>query len=203
MRDPQPLDFYFDYISPYGWIAAELVGDLARRHGRQVVWRPFLLKATVVEVMGLPPILQTPLKGAYALHDVFRLARFHGLEIAANARLNFSSLLAARATIWVARSANHLIGDFVLMLYRRHWAEGDDISDEVVVLDVGAQLGLDVAALRAGVADPVIKSEFKAAVEAAIARGVFGSPTIIVDGEMFWGSDRLSQVSAWLETGGW
>ena len=91
--------FYFDYISPFGWIAAERIGELAARHGRSVTWRPILLKATVVEAMGLPPLLDTPLKGPYQLHAAKRQARLYGLRLHKGAGGLFSSVAAARATV--------------------------------------------------------------------------------------------------------
>lgn len=64
-----PVEFFFDFISPYGWFAAERIGGIARAHARAVAWRPLLLGVTVKQAMGLPPLLETPLKGPYIRHD--------------------------------------------------------------------------------------------------------------------------------------
>jgi len=87
-------------------------------------------------------------------------------------------------------------------LYRAFFTEGLDISDADVAASVAAREGLDAAEARAAVDDPAMKDALKREVEQAIARGVFGSPFIIVDGEPFWGLDRFDQIERWLVTGG-
>jgi 2-hydroxychromene-2-carboxylate isomerase len=198
------IDFYFDFVSPFGWIAAEQIGTLARKHGRTVRWHPFLLKVAVVDTMGLRPILKTPLKGTYSWYDAKRSAALQGLTISPDVKQVFSPVPAARAIIW-ARDRKPDVEALVLGLYRRHWHDGGDISEDGDVLAVAGALGYDTAALKDGLADPAIKQAFHAEVEAAIDRGVFGSPTTIVDGEPFWGADRLDQVERWMTGGpdGW
>ncbi len=200
---PDPVIFYFDFTSPYGWIAAEQIDALAARFGRSVEWRPFLLSVTVVNAMGLPPPLETPLKGDYLRHDIARCLRFHKLDLAKNARFGFASLSAARATCWIREVAPEQTGELVCTLYRTHWAKGRDISEPAVVLDVIEGLGLDRARAAAALQDDRIKSALRKETERALGLGIFGSPSIIVDGETFWGADRLSMVSDWLERGGW
>ncbi len=200
---PDMLDFYFDFISPFGWIGAERIGAIAARHGRRIDWHPFLLKATVIETMGLPPLLETPLKGHYSLHDAKRSARYHGLSISANARFGFSSVKAERAVLWTRARSPEDVGALVLALYRRHWRDGADISEPDVIVDVAADLGLPRDEVVAALDDPWVKAALHDEVSAAIELGVFGSPTVRVDGEMFWGSDKLDMVDAWLGCGGW
>ena len=202
-RPDEPLDFYFDFVSPFGWIAAEQIGDLARRHGRGVRFHPFLLKATVMEAMGLPALLATPLKGMYLVHDARRSARLLGLKMSTEAPLVFSPVEAARATMWIKRHAPELTERFVIAAYRRSWVQAQDLARRETVLDVARELGLDPRALAIGLDDPRLKEELRQAVADTIARGVFGSPTVVVDGETFWGADRLGQVALWMERGGW
>lgn len=203
MTDGKPIDFYFDFISPFGWIAAERVGDMARERGRAINWRPFLLKATVVDAMGLPPVVTTPLKGPYLVHDAARHARFHGLQLSDKVGGVFSSVAPARAVIWARRHAPELVEPLVLALYRRWMRDGEDIASPQAVIEVAAAVGIDPAALAEGLGDPEIKDALKRDVEDTIAAGVFGSPTLVVDGEMFWGSDRVDQAFAWIDRGGW
>lgn len=198
-----PIDFFFDFLSPFGWIGAEQVGAIARRFGRSVAWHPFLLKATVIEAMGLKPLLKTPLKGDYVLHDIYRSLRYHGMRMAPGAIFDFSSVPAARATLWVRATSPGQCEDLVLALYRSHWAEGRDISELDTILDLIEGVGLSRTEAAAALASEPLKTALREANEAAIGRGVFGSPTVIVDGEMFWGADRLPMVEAWLERGGW
>ena len=88
-------------------------------------------------------------------------------------------------------------------LYRAYFARGIDISDPQAAVAVAAECGVDAAAARAAIDDPEIKDALRRENDAAIAAGVCGSPFMIVDGEPFWGADRLEQVERWLETGGW
>lgn len=200
---PPSIDFYFDFLSPFGWIGAERIGAVARRFGRAVEWHPFLLKATVIETMGLKPLLETPLKGDYVRHDVRRSLRYHGLNLADDARFTFSSVLAARAALWARATTPEHVEALILGLYRAHWAQGRDISCLPTVLDIIEETGLPGSVAVEVLNGESIKTALRDETAAAIRRGVFGSPTLIVDGEMFWGSDRIPMAEAWLETGGW
>ena len=197
------IDFYFDFISPFGWIGAERIGTLARRFGRGVRWHPFLLKATVVDTMGLPPLLETPLKGDYLRRDLRRSLRYHGLGMVEDPVFTFSSVVAARATLWVRDTAPQRTEDLVLALYRAHWSQGHDISEIDTVLAIIGELELPQHDARAALQSETIKAALRNEIADAIAAGVFGSPTTIIDGEMFWGSDRLDMMTQWLEIGGW
>lgn len=197
------IDFYFDFISPFGWLGAERIGAIARRFDRRVNWHPFLLRVTVLETMGLPPPLQTPLKGEYLIRDLHRSLRFHGLTLATDARFTFSSVLAARAALWARDAAPDGVEALVLALYRAHWSQGRDISHIDTVLAIIEALGLSRSLAEAAFADDALKMALREETAAAVQAGVFGSPTTVVDGELFWGSDRLDTVAAWLERGGW
>ena len=95
-----------------------------------------------------------------------------------------------------------LARQFALAAFRAYFTEDRDVSDLGVVLEVAGGLGVDADELSAALAGDELKGRFKADVEAAVARGVFGSPFFIVDGEPFWGSDRLPQLEKWLAEGG-
>ena len=193
------VEFFFDFVSPYGWFAAERIGALARSHARMMVWRPLLLKVTVLQAMGLPPLLETPLKGGYVAHDAARSARYYGLPWRPPTPWTFSSVSAARAIVWAIRQSDLDVEALVLALYRRAWAEGGDISTPEAVVEVATTIGLDRTQVRVGVESPETKDGLRAQVTEAVARGIFGSPFVVVDGEPFWGADRLPMVERWLE----
>lgn len=197
------IDVYFDFVSPYGWIAAERIGEVATRFARPLRWHPILLKVTVLDTMGLPPPLETPLKGPYLHHDIARSLRYHGLRLAESARFGFSSLAAARATLWARGAAPDLLHALILALYRAHWSDGRDIARADTVLDIVADVGLPRAGAAAALQSDAVKQALADENAAAIAAGVFGSPTFVVDGETFWGADRLPMVEAWITRGGW
>ena len=196
----KPIEFFFDFISPYGWFAAERIGDIARAHRRSVAWRPSLLGVTVKRAMGLPAVLQTPLKGPYLLHDAERCARLYGLPWRPPTPITFSSVAAERAVIWALAQGDLDVEVLVLGLYRHAWAEAGDISTPDAVADAAGSMGFDRRRLRAGIEHPKTKEGLRSSVADAVARGFFGSPFIVVDGEPFWGADRLPMVERWLQS---
>ena len=201
---PKPtIEFFFDFISPYGWFAAERIGAMAKRFNRQVNWRPFLLRVSVGKIMKATPPLELPLKGSYLLHDIKRTARYYGLVISNKARFGFDSVPASRALTWARSLEGRSMSDLTLALYRAHWAQGRDISDEKTILDVLEESGFCRDGAANVLAGKAIKDAFRDEVEGAIDLGVFGSPTFIVDGEPFWGVDRMPMLEAWLEHNGW
>ncbi len=199
---PDPIDFYFDFSSPYGYLAANVIDDLAARHGRGATWRPMLLGA-VFKVSGQQPLLEIPMKGDYAKRDLPRTARLMGLPFTIPEQFPFISVSACRAFYWLVDDDPAAARDLAMALYRHAFAAGQPIAQASEVVAVATSLGHDPDTVRGALQDPAIKDRLRAEVDAAIANGVFGSPFIIVDGEPFWGVDHLHQVERWLETGGW
>jgi len=197
-----PIDFYFDFSSPYGFLAAQKIEALAEKHGRAVDWHPMLL-GVVFKETGAAPLTMVPLKGDYSRRDFERSARYHGIAgFRMPPKFPIASQAPARIVLWAKTRDPALAVRVLKALYRAFFTEGLDISDADVAASVAAREGLDAAEARAAVDDPAMKDALKREVEQAIARGVFGSPFIIVDGEPFWGLDRFDQVERWLAHGG-
>ena len=197
-----PIDFYFDFSSPYGYFASTQIDRIAAKHGREVAWRPILLGA-VFKVTRQQPLPTIPLKGDYARHDLARSARLFEVPFTFPSKFPVATQAASRAFYWVQDADRALAVKLAQALYRAYFAEDRDISSPEVTADVASRLGIDRAALLAALSDPAVKERLKSEVDVAIARGVFGSPYIVIDGEPFWGSVRLDQVEKWLATGGW
>jgi 2-hydroxychromene-2-carboxylate isomerase len=197
-----PIDFYFDFSSPYGYFASSRIDALAAKHGRSVIWRPILL-GVVFKITGQQPLPTIPLKGNYAQHDLVRLARLFGLPYKTPSKFPVSGTAPSRAFYWVGDKDPALAKKLAQALYHAYFAEDRDISNPEVTANVAAKLGIDRDRLLQALNDPAVKERLKTEVDAAIERGVFGSPFIVVDKEPFWGSDRLDQVEKWLATGGW
>jgi 2-hydroxychromene-2-carboxylate isomerase len=195
-----PIDFYFDYSSPYGYIAAMKIDELAATHGRTVNWKPILLGA-VFKVTGAQPLPTLPLKGDYAKCDIARSARFHGVEFKYPSKFPIASQAPARAFYWVNDREPALARKLARTLYQAYFAEDHDISSPEVTADVAATLGLKRDEVLAAINAPAAKDRLKNQVDAAIKLGVFGSPYIVIDGEPFWGVDRFDQIERWLGTG--
>lgn len=199
-----PLAFHFDFISPYGYFASLQIEALAARHGRQVDWRPMLLGVAVLKVMGLKPMLDTPLKGDYVRHDVRRHARRLGIPLGRDLNASFGNPLPpARAFYWVRQYHPRLQAQMAHALYHAFWAEGRDLSTPEAVAEIALPDGLDPGEVAAGAASEEAATLLRNAVSASIQAGIFGSPTVVVDGEPFWGLDRLPEVEEWLRVGGW
>ena len=199
-----PLHFYFDFISPYGYLASLRIEDLAARHGRTVEWHAILLGVSVMKVMGLKPLLETPLKGDYARRDVKRTLRKLGLQLARDVDAPvMDPLPAARAFYWVKHRHPAQAGAMAAALYDAYWRQGKDLSSAQAVASIVLPAGIDASQLQAGVDSNEARVWLRSAVEASLQAGIFGSPTVVVDGEPFWGADRLPEVEEWLVRGGW
>jgi 2-hydroxychromene-2-carboxylate isomerase len=200
---PAPIDFYFDFSSPYGYLASEKIEALAAKHGRTVAWHPILL-GVVFKQTGAMPLTQVPLKGDYARRDMARSAAYHGVrDFRMPSRFPIPSQAPARIVVWLRARDPALAARVLHALYRAFFVSDVDISNPEQAVAVAATCGVDAQAARAAIEDPAIKEALKAENEQAIAKGVFGSPFIVVDGEPFWGLDHLDQVERWLATGGW
>lgn len=197
----QEIDFYFDFSSPYGYIASAKIDALAGKHGRRVHWRPFLIGA-LYKKYGYQP-LQMKGKGDYLYRDVPRHARHEGVPLAFPPSFPEALIAPARAVWWLDDQDPRRAAAFAKAAYRAYWAEGRKLADPAVVAEIAAGFGVAKDAAFAALNDPAVKERLRVETDAAIERGVFGSPFIIVDGEPFWGSDRLPQVDEWLATGGW
>ena len=198
----QPIEFYFDFSSPYGYFAAAKIEALAAKYQRTTTWRPMLLGA-VFKITGQQPLTTIPLKGSYAAHDLARSARLLNVPFKQPTRFPIGAVAPSRAFYWVGDKDPALAIKLAHALYHAYFAEDRDISNPEVTGNIAGKLGVDKAELTQALNDPAVKERLKTEVDAAIERGVFGSPYIVIDGEPFWGSDRLEQVDQWLQTGGW
>jgi 2-hydroxychromene-2-carboxylate isomerase len=196
------MDFYFDFSSPYGYLASERIDAIAAKHGRTVNWHPILL-GVIFKQTGMQPLTQVPIKGKYAELDFARTARMMKIPFAMPSVFPIASMAPARVMLWIASRNPEAAKSYVRVAYRAFFVDGFNISEPSTAAALAAGLGHDRAAALAAIDDPQFKAELKNEVERAIARGVFGSPFFIIDNEPFWGCDRLAMVEEWLKTGGW
>ena len=199
---PDPIEFYFDFSSPYGYLASERIDAIAARHGRDVTWRPYLM-GVAMKTTGSTPLVNRPMMGAYSRHDMTRSARRLDLPLTFPKPFPIATVAACRAVYWLERTDAAAAKALAQALYRAYFVDARNISEPDVVADVAAGTGADRDALLAGIQEPAVKDRLKEVTGAAIERGVFGSPFFMVDDEPFWGHDRMDEVDHWLETGGW
>jgi 2-hydroxychromene-2-carboxylate isomerase len=197
-----PIDFYFDFSSPYGYFASQKIEAIASKYGRDVKWRPFLL-GVAFKTTGGTPLPSIPVKGPYHLRDMQRTAKYLGVTFRHPSVFPIASVSACRAFYWMNAKDPGQAKELAKALYGAYFRENVDISSADNVVSVAARSGLNADEVRAGIADQAVKDLTKSEVDKAIAIGAFGSPYIVIDGEPFWGSDRLEQIDKWLATGGW
>ncbi len=199
-----PIEFYFDFVSPFGFFAATQIDDLAAKHGRSVAWKPFNLRTVAMTVGFDRPMIAYPIKGSYFAHDIPRMARLFGIDPWNVADIQaVKPAVGARAFYWVADQDEAKAKQLALWLYRKIYSEGVPMSDPAAIAAYVGEMGLDSEALAAALAGDELRTRYKEVTQAAMDKGVFGSPFFIVDGEPFFGSDRLWMIDKWLADGGW
>lgn len=196
------IDFWFDFSSPYGYLAAEQVEAIAAAHGREARWHAILL-GPLFKVVGTAPLTTLPVKGEYSAHDFARSARRLGIPFQMPQAFPVATQVAARAFHLVHDESAAKAKQFALLTYRAYFAEGRDITDASIVLALASQAGADASRVEAALGGEAIKQRVRDEVDAALKAGVFGSPFFMVDGEPFWGNDRLPHLDEWLRRGGW
>jgi 2-hydroxychromene-2-carboxylate isomerase len=201
-----PVEFYFDFSSPYGYLASCVIDAVCERHGRKVEWRPILL-GVMFKATGNSPLISQPVKGDYSVKDFTRSARYYGIPFKMPQKFPVSGVSPARAFLALQHELPAAAKHFAHAALAAFYVDGQDISDAVVAGEIArksaAQFKLDGDAIVAAMSSQDIKDQLRADVDEALAKGVFGSPFFIVDGEPFWGMDRVPQLEKWLESGGW
>lgn len=199
-----PIHFYFDFISPFGYFASLRIENLAARHGRTVEWHSMLLGVSVMKVMGLKPLMETPLKGPYIAREMRRYVRRHGLAIGRKPGDPVMDPRACgRAFHWVKHHHPELAAPMAQAIYHAYWGEGQDLSTAEAIAALPLPPGLDTDTLRSAIDSDEARTLLREAVDASLKAGVFGSPTVVVDGEPFWGVQNFELVDEWLARGGW
>jgi len=200
MQRASPIDFYFDFSSPYSYIASEWVEALAARHGRTVDRKAILLGATFQAAELKSPVAY-PLKREYALRDFERSARFEGVPLTMPPKFPVPTQNAARV-FWYLQSVDPARATaWARCGLRAYFARGVDPSDAVALEALACEFGLAPGEAERIWSDPQWKLRLRQANDAAIAAGVFGAPFFVIDGEPFWGNDRRAQIERWLEQG--
>jgi 2-hydroxychromene-2-carboxylate isomerase len=196
-----PIDFYFDFSSPYSYIASEWIEALAARHGRGVRWHAILLGATF-QAAELKSPVSHPIKREYAYHDFARTARFEGVPYRQPQPFPIPTQNAARVFWWLHEArGGEAAAAWAHAGLRAFFTRGIALNDAAQLKALAAEHGLDAGEAERVWNDPHWKDRLKQVNEAAIAAGVFGAPFFVADGEPFWGQDRRAQLERWLRDG--
>jgi len=198
------IDFYLDFTSPYAYLASTQVDALAQRQGVNFIWRPFLVGASF-KITGRKAPVEHPLVREYMLHDVQRYARLLGQPIAFPKIFPILSVKPARLFYYLQQrdTGQQAAIAFARAVFHAYFVEQLDITDNAVLARLLLPYGVAAEDLNEITRSADIKQMFKDEVAAALEKQIFGVPTFIVDGEMFWGLDRMPQLEQWLTRGGW
>ena len=193
------LRFCFDFISPYAYLAWTQIHAIAERHGRTVEPVPVLF-AALLDHHGTVGPAEVPAKRRYLMFDVVRKARSLGVPVGPPKAHPFNPLLALRAaSVPMEAGVRRALID---RIYAAVWSgEGCDVEDRATIAALASELGLDGARLVAEAETPDGKARVRTQTERAVADGVFGVPTVLADGEPFWGVDSLPQLEVFLHEG--
>lgn len=199
------LEFFFDCSSPWTYLAFDRIEALAQETGATLVWKPILVGGVFNAVN--PSVYETrakpvPAKARYYGKDLGDWVRRSGLRIGTPKPFPVNSVKAMRGAFFALDAG--CIAPYARAVFDAYWGELRDISQDEVLADVVARVGLDRDAYFAAIAAPALKERLRATTDELVARGGFGSPTLFVDGDdMYFGNDRLVLVrEALLAKGG-
>lgn len=187
------VDFYFDVGSPASYLAATQLPRLCADAGADLVWRPILLGG-IFQATGNQSPMEVPAKGRWVFDDLGRYAARYGVPLKPNPHFPINTLLLMRGAMAMKLKHRERFVDYVDAVFRAIWVDGRNLNDGSVAAAVLERAGFDAAMLMAEVTDPEVKATLRSETEAAIARGVFGAPTMFVDDVLYFGQDRLDFV---------
>jgi 2-hydroxychromene-2-carboxylate isomerase len=192
--------FFFDFSSPFAYLADTQIEAVARRAGASIRWKPFLLGALfkAIGTTDVPLFTMPEPKRALALLDMTRWSEHHRAPFRFPSRFPMNTVKALRMVLELPDAQKPAL---IHALFRAYWAEDRDIADDTVLAAVATAAGLDGPALVAGTKDDRVKARLKEATDEAQRAGLFGAPSFLVGDLFFWGQDRLPFVERALQ--GW
>ena len=188
---PRPIDYYFSLVSPWAYIGHAPFMDIVKRHGLNVNYKPVFLGRVFAETGGLPLAQRHPVRQRYRLVELQRWRDRRGLSFNIHPKhWPFDVTLADRFVIAIATS--DLDPDpFLRRAYAALWEHDRDLADPAVLDELAQSAGLDAAALMKRAQGTTAEAIYALNLENAVDGDVFGSPAYVLDGEVFWGQDRL------------
>ena len=187
------LEFFFDLGSPTTYLAYTQLPGICAETGSQLVYQPILLGG-IFKATGNASPVTIPAKGRYLLQDLARYAKRYGVPLKFNPHFPINTLTLMRAVTGIQLRQPERFIDFIDCLFRAIWVEGRNMGDPAVVAAVLAQHHFDPAQVLELTQDEEVKDALKHKTEEAIARGVFGAPSLFVGQQLFFGQDRLDFV---------
>jgi 2-hydroxychromene-2-carboxylate isomerase len=187
------IEFFFDFGSPTSYLAYTQLPKIAAAAGAELIWRPMLLGG-VFKATGNASPVTVPAKGRWMNQDIARWARRYGVTFAFNPHFPINTLTLMRGAVGLQMRRPADFARYVDAVYRAMWEAPCNLADPAVLAETLQRAGFDAAAFTALVNDAEVKAKLVANTEEAVARGVFGAPTMFVGEQMFFGQDRLDFV---------
>ena len=187
------IELFFDFGSPASYLAYTQLPRIAAECGAQIVWRPMLLGG-VFKATGNASPVTIPAKGRWMFGDLALWAKRYGVTLATNPYFPVNTLTLMRGAAGLQMRQPELFLRYVDVIFRAMWETPCNLADTAVLASTLSKAGFDAAAFTALVGDPEVKAKLIAITEEAVARGVFGAPTMFVGEQMFFGQDRLDFV---------
>jgi 2-hydroxychromene-2-carboxylate isomerase len=194
------IDYYFTLVSPWAWLGHDAFLDIARRHGLAVRFRPVLLNKVFPESGGLPLAQRHPLRQRYRLMELQRWREARGLPLNIHPKYWPFDVAAADRLVVAAQMAGADAGRLAGLLFRAVFVDERDPGQRQTLAEILAEGGFDADLLARAETETVARL-YDATPAEALAAGVFGSPSWVLDGEVFWGQDRLELLEAALNSG--
>lgn len=187
------VDFYFDFGSPAAYLAWTQLPKVCADSGATLNYRPMLLGG-VFQATGNRAPISVPLKGSYLFDDLQRFATRYGVVFRNNPFFPVNTITLMRAASGLQMRTDPRFEGFVKAMFEAMWVNAKNLGDAATLAGVLTAAGLNSDELLALAAEPAVKDRLRTDTEAAVARGIFGAPTMFVGDTMYWGQDRLDFV---------
>jgi 2-hydroxychromene-2-carboxylate isomerase len=192
------VEFYYDLVSPFSYLAQTQIGRIRDETGAEVVWRPMLLGA-VHKLSGNNAPITVPAKGRYSFKDIHRWAAQYDAPLKFPEAFPFKTVATMRAAVYCEEKGK--LEEFTREAFKVYWEEanppdGLEADESGQISELARRIGMEPEEVLEGASEQRVKDTLKEETERAVERGVFGAPTFFVGDEMFWGNDRLHFVEA-------
>ncbi|MCU1717867.1 2-hydroxychromene-2-carboxylate isomerase [Pseudomonas sp. 5P_3.1_Bac2] len=190
------VEFFFDFGSPTSYLAFTQLPAIAQATGAQIIWRPLLLGALFKAIGNQSPV-SLPAKGRYMFQDMARFAKRYEVPLKLNPFFPINTLQLMRGA--VAYAGTPEFERYMQAIYQGIWVQQLNLGDAQVLAQLLTEAGFNPTEFAAKIADEAVKQQLKDNTDEAVKRGVFGAPTFFIDGQMYFGQDRLDFVAAALK----
>ena len=194
-----PIGFWFSIGSTYSYLTVMRLPGIEEDTGIAFDWRPFSVRAIMMEMDNIP-FANKPIKARYMWRDMERRAEKYGLDATIPAPYPLEQFDLANRVAVVGRKEGWC-RDYVVATYRRWFQKGQPAGSEPNLSESLAEIGQRPESVIEVAGSPEIETAYLKATSEARSLGIFGSPTFVVQGELFWGDDRMDDAISWHQTG--